>query len=120
MDKKRKVKLILVILIWIAALIVAGFVVAAYSRLNSPNVRPDRYSNASFYGQDGDSKIEFDNDVKYAYVVTSEHRGGYDVTYAENMFILTSVTNAEDVQYYIIIDDNFAFGNNQYWLIEGI
>ena len=122
MDKKRKIKLVIVIAVWILLIVLVGYVVATYMRLNSPDVNLSDYYSASFYGQDGESRIVFNTDATRAYVQTPEHSGLYAVSCIENMFTLTSESDAEDVQNYIIIDRDFAFGQMQYWLCvtEGI
>ena len=118
MDKKRKLKLIISIVIWLIVILLIAYVIAAYVRLMDKDIKLEEYYGASFYGQDEESKIEFNADATYAYITTAEGSGDYTVDYSYNVFTLTGTEDKEDVRRYIIVDRDFIFGDNQYYIFD--
>lgn len=118
MDKKRKLKLIISIVIWLVAILLIAYVIAAYVRMNDDHISLEEYYGASFYGQDGECKIEFNADATYAHITTTEGGGDYTIEYSYNVFTLTGTEDKEDVRRYIIVDRDFIFGDNQYYIFD--
>ena len=118
MDKKRKIKLVLSIVIWLIVILLMAYVVSAYVRMNDDHISLEEYYGASFYGQDNESRIDFNDDATYAYITTSEGSGEYTVSYNYNVFTLTGTADKADVRRYIIVDRDFIFGEKQYYILE--
>ena len=118
MDSTRKIKLVLSIVIWLIVILLIAYVVSAYVRMNDDHISLEEYYGASFYGQDNESRIDFNEDATYAYITTPEGSGEYTVSYNYNVFTLTGTADKADVRRYIIVDRDFIFGEKQYYICE--
>ena len=100
------------------AILLIAYVISAYVLMNDDHISLEEYYGASFYGQDGECKIEFNADATYAHITTTEVGGDYIIEYSYNVFTLTGTEDKEDVRRYIIVDRDFIFGDNQYYVCE--
>lgn len=118
MDKKRKVKILLTIVLWLVMAIVSMYFITAFTRMKDGHVKIDKYYGTTFFAQDNVSRIKFNENATIAYVDAAEAYGAYVIDYSYNIFTLTSMSDIEDVHYFVIVDEQFIFGDSQYWICD--
>ena len=115
MDKKRKIKLVISIVIWLLVVLSIAYVIAAYVRLNDKNIPLNTYSGATFSTRDLTYQIEFNGDCSYAYITSGgEDDKRYSVEYEENIITFTNAADLGDVRHFILLERELMFGDGQY------
>lgn len=116
-DKKRILILMLWLLLGIVIVIIIGYFIGSYLRLNNKRIALDNFKGKTYVTEDGQAYLIFDNDESIVTIQTETTTEAFMIEYEENIFKLS--TDSE-IYYLIVLDEQTIYGGTgKFYYLQG-